>query len=295
MDSYTTELLILIYSGELEFKSFIEFLALKVGFKNVVRLVVNETTYLIIDNLCKRHGITCLKSDFGLKLSFSTNLLDSFYEITTSDCQDSDCFVIFCGSKNSVSEACVIERDGCNSDETARIYGYPKCCAQNYQRIQDGEHWIIPYLTNVSAPGPYSWMNNKLAYLFQPHLTIFPDYFPCSIDCLETHRLASKYSTSMENLGLGSLLKIVKNSLTLPILVHGGYIYQFSNLALQSEGYINCGNITTLSYANGDPAKLPLNIQKISSNPSGILTIVTNEGHMSLDLCPGSTDFLVFK
>ena len=294
MNNFVEDLLILLDKGLIEFKSFIEFLALQHGQKNVVRLVVDEPTYLVLEKLCKKHGIAFLKSDFNLKLAFTTSLLDTFYEITSADNPDSDRFVIFCGNKETAIEACSVERDGCDVEETARIYGYPKCCAQNYQRVQNGEHWVVPYLTNASSTGPYSWLNNKVAYLFQPHLTIIPDYFPCAIDCEKTHNLAQRYASLLRDAGLHSILNIIRDSLRLPLLFHDGYIYQFSDLKGQSGRYINRGNVTILPYGNRDVLGTQYNIQEISFQESGAIALKTDKHHLALELCSGSTELLFF-
>lgn len=294
MDNFTLRLLSLLDEEQIEFKTFIEFLALRRGLKSVVRLVVDETTFRLIHQMCDDAGIECLRSDFGLKETFSTDLLDRFYEIT--DClEDSEFTVLFCGGKDSVIEANTAERCGCDSERLARLYGYPNCCARNYHRIQKGEHWIDSYLSNAINSEPYSWLTNKIAYLFQPHLTIFADYFPCSINCQDTKILASKYRDLLVEMNLTCLLDIVKEALSRPIFVHNDIIYQFKSLLHMHDKYVNSDDVSTINYAIGDLTTTPLTIREIQLLDLNKLRVYTEDQVLNLDRIPGKTDLLLFS
>ena len=81
------------------------------------------------------------------------------------------------------------------------------------------------------------WRGNKAAYLFPPHPTLLPEYFPCSVDCAPTARLARAYEAVLDECGLWELVAIIRENLMRPLLLFGGIMYRFDGLESRGDWY----------------------------------------------------------
>ena len=223
----------LFTDNQIEFHTLLECIGYAAGIKRVVRLCEKQDMALIIKDVCERHGLPVLCSRYGLKEAFSTGLSDTFYKIT--DINDPQCTrsVLFIGDAEWTEKAERVEGSGCDAMETAEMYSYPGCCAHNYRLIQQGQYWLDCFLTNATTGFEFSWKCNKIAYLFAPYLTIFPDYFPCSPSCSGTEKLASDYEEVLRDYRMVELLDLIRLHLQGLTLVAGGevvYIKQFNQV-----------------------------------------------------------------
>ncbi len=174
--------LILFDERWIEFKNLIEFLMLKRGHKQVIRLVGQSALLNKLKALALRADLKILTSQFMLEDVRKSTTFDIFQKhVPWNDQLELD-YVIYIGNPKAVSQAKEVEEKNCNDQDTANIYGYPLCCAESYNRIQKGENWMKVYLEGANKLH-YSYHHNKMAVLFPPYLTLHQDYFPCSVQC----------------------------------------------------------------------------------------------------------------
>ncbi|MCX6622680.1 MAG: hypothetical protein NTY38_16750, partial [Acidobacteria bacterium] len=145
----------------------------------------------------------------------------------------------FIGSPDATANAHDMELDGADALACAEAYEYPACCASAYVSLQDGMPWVVPFLREIEPAASYTWRMNKLASLYSPHLTIIPDFFPCSIRCSPAATLASQYEQLLLDAGLKELRDVIAAELQRPLLVHGGWLYRFETLEPQNAGSHN--------------------------------------------------------
>jgi len=235
-----TEILSLLDGDWISWSNVLELLAYDHGLKQVVRLAVDKETSGIIADFCHRYRWPYRLSDFWLEPVFRTNLNDTFSRLVYGNAP-SDCIrVLFIGREVATRRAEKLEAipDRKEASELALLYGYPKCCTTAYAEVQSGLPWLDAYLSNSSIQGQvWNWRSNKIAYLFPPHHTLLPEYFPCSVACESTIRLAQSYEAVLRNYGLTELLDIVRDHLMRPMLFFSGSLYRFGGLELRDGWY----------------------------------------------------------
>lgn len=210
-----------------------ELLAYARGIKPVVRLVVDGANGEVLADFCCRQQWPWRWSGFWLDPVFHTTLNDTFtrlaYGNAPADCDR----VLYVGHDAATRRAEELEgrSDRLAIRELAMLYAYPECCAVAYSEVQGGVSWLEAYL-RASDPGDKvrNWRGNKAAYLFPPHATLLPQYFPCSVDCKPTDRLARTYETVLYDYGLDALLDNVRKCLMQPLLLFHGSLYRFDGL-----------------------------------------------------------------
>ncbi len=112
-----------------------------------------------------------------------------------------------------------------------------------FLRVQDGKPWLDVFLRGSNpADRVRDWRGNKAAYLFPPHPTLLPEYFPCSVDCAPTARLARAYEAVLQEYGLRDLLDIIREGLMRPLLLFGGSLYRFRVLKSRGGWYHPVGS-----------------------------------------------------
>ena len=139
------------------------------------------------------------------------------------------------------------------------------------------------------------WRGNKAAYLFPPHPTLLPEYFPCSVDCEPTARLARAYEAVLQEHGLQKLLDIIREGLMRPLLLFGDSLYRFDGLESRGDWYHVVGS--TEQHCIADPAvQQQPEIGRIESISvaHGDLTLRTTTGEWHEILVPGRTQLLRF-
>ncbi|MEI7613567.1 MAG: hypothetical protein WCK63_11685 [Betaproteobacteria bacterium] len=265
--------------------------------KPVVRLVVDKKASNVVIDFCQRHHWPWRLSDCWLETVFHTNLNDTFtrfaYSKAPADCNR----LLFIGREDSTRRAESLEAmpDPEAAIELALLYGYPKCCTAAYAEVQRGVPWLEVFLRGSDPQGKiWDWRGNKTAYLFPPHHTLLPEYFPCSVNCKSTIRLAQIYEALLHDNGLDELLNIVRVGLMQPLLLFGGSLYRFEELELQGDSFHVIGftehyNIGTSVMPNQETNK----IQSIRFN-CGELILQDSWGERHEPLMPGRTQLLRF-
>lgn len=292
---YVDSVLSLFETGVIEFRNILELLGLKAHMKPLVRLVVKEDEREALSGFCASHSLILVASDFKLKPVFTTPLGDTFLEKTSfTDPLATNDVLFIAQSKEVATQAIFLERNSCDAEETGRLYGYPPCCASNYPRIQDGEHWLVSYF-GATEDIVHSWLNNKIAYLFPPHLAIFPDYFPCSIDCEATRSLALRYAALLDLAGCSELLDLVREQLTKPVLICNHWIYLFSERS-GTYPHLNIGGNALCQDLSGEEDRRDAlqGISRVEICDDGSVHVTHSQGVTVLNRSRGDR-FLLFE
>jgi len=285
------DLLELLHTEWIKCAEFLELLGHLEGCKPVVRLVVDsERRHALLSFFAKAALHHCV-SEFHLRTEFSTGIGDTFQRIDASRNPDGD-RVIFVGASDVTAEAHAMELGGADAVACGRVYGYPACCAASYRAVQDGTPWVIPFLRDISRTSHHGWRSNKLASLFPPHLTIIPDFFPCSIHCPSTAALAEQYEQLLIDAGLAELRDLIAAELQRPLLVHDGWVYRFEALEQPSTRPFSHVGRTAFLPLESKPRQAPLSIQGLSfareevelfvTTPAGRRSAVAADGPLLL-------------
>ena len=162
--------------------------------------------------------------------------------------------------------------------------------------MQGGKPWLEVFLRGSDPTDQVrDWRGNKAAYLFPPHPTLLPEYFPCSVDCAPTARLARTYESVLQEHGLQKLLDIIREGLMRPLLLFGGYMYRFNGLESRGGWYHVVGSTEQYRIADRLEQRQP-EIGGIESIrvAHGELTLRATTGDWHEILVPGRTQLLRF-
>lgn len=206
---------------------YLELLALRHHMKRIVRFTAAYSQLNTLKILAEELALHAQIAPFHLEPVFANGLCDQFSRIAPGAPEPGQEGVIFFGSEPDIERAISLESNGCSALETARHYGYPECCAANYEkRIQGGEEiWIDSFLKDITQFEILPWQMNRAGRLFAPYLSILPDYFPCSCYCKPSLSLAAAYEVILRAEGLHGLLELVKTHLARPLLLFEGCLY----------------------------------------------------------------------
>ena len=219
--------------NSLEPRYLLEFLALKEDVKKVLRIhIENPKEYDLLKIYAKEMGFLVDHSTFKLKVSWQNELGDTFLENTHWNNPDAEQFVAYLSQDQKfLDQAISIEVDGDHLD-AGLLYGYPKCCCENYKTISEGKYWIDCLLENSSGL-VYDHRTNKLAYLTNGY-TLFPDYFNCSLHCKGTIELSDKYGALGDVYGLSELISHISSCMKGLFLVQSTNIIKFDTYKIDS-------------------------------------------------------------
>jgi len=268
------ELLDLFYADWIKCAELLELLAHLQGVKRVVRLVADPQRREALLSFLSRASLQYRVSDFGLQTEFSTSLGDTFQRITPLRDPRGDC-VLFVGSPDATAKAHAMELGGADALSCGEAYEYPACCAASYVSLQEGTPWVVRFLQEIEPAAFLAWQTNKLASLYPPHLTIIPDFFPCSIRCPSTSALASQYEQLLIDAGLNELRDLIAAELHRPLLVHGGWIYRFETLEWRCTS--THGHVGRVAFVplRASPPQPPLRIMGLSLG-HGVVELVVS-------------------
>ena len=277
----------------ISFTECLELLAVTVQQKPLIRMTGSANRLETLVALMRKLDLPHVIAPIHLVPRFDSNLDDHFASIAPGLPQDGQEGVLFAGLAEAVSAAMELELHGCPTMDAARLYGYPLCCAQNYdEHIQQGEYWINSFLSGLHGVVWAPWFMNRIGRLFSPCLSSLPDYFPCHLQCPASLELAKEYMTLLEKLDLALLVQLVKEHLTRPVLRHAGCLYLLQPSKEQELPAANTTMIAeivdVISYAG---AKIPEN-SLVLTYKNGALHIQT-PGHVYTP--ESDTTLLLFK
>lgn len=210
----------------LSFHNLLELLAVRLGFKRVMRLVLSDEVYRPVSEFCENNNLAQRHSLKKQAPQFITPTGDIFTtSVDWNDPAGRDFVVIIARSESEVTPALVCENRGVSFREFGDLYEYPCCCVEVYGDLKGGEDWIEAYLRRSTAAAAGYYQGNRLAALFDGS-TLIPDYFPCRTDCEATKALGTQYAAILRDVGWNDSLMAVERSLLSPILIRSGALIQ---------------------------------------------------------------------
>jgi hypothetical protein len=197
--------------SSIEKRHFLEVLGVIDGIKNVMRIHINYfKEYEILLLFAKKHNLFLSHTPFKLKIDWTNEIGDTFLKSVPWEDDSSEMFVAYISKNPDTNKiAQTIEIDSTNLD-AGLLYQYPSCCCINYDLISEGELWLNLLLKNSNGIKFSPWAN-KLSYLVY-EFCLFPDYFPCSLNCQGTIKLSPKSMIPYSNTKLESgIMTILAN------------------------------------------------------------------------------------
>ena len=246
----------------ISFTECLEILAVACGRKKIVRLTGNRQRLKALKAFMQRISIHCHIAPFHLELMFSRPLGDCFVRAAHGLPHGEEEGVLYAGAPTLLEAAVEMELQDCTAKEAAELYGFPQCCARNYEHtIQQGEYWVDSFLADVRGLVHAPWLMNRFGRLFSPHLSMLPDYFPCHATCAPSLALAKEYLDMLEQEGLGTLAELAKNHLARTVLYHTGCLYMVSP-PKDEEAETSVAVLAVLPYAGQALDTTALNIRR---------------------------------
>ena len=276
----------------------LELLAYASGLKPVVRLMADAANREILADFCQRQHWPWRWSGFWLEPVFHTPLNDTFTRLAYGHAPPNCNRVLFVGHEVATRRAEELEgmADPMAARELAALYGYPECCVAAYAEVQNGKPWLEVFLRDSDPTDRVrDWRGNKAAYLFPPHPTLLPEYFPCSVDCAPTARLARTFEAVLQEYGLQKLLDIIREGLMRPLLLFGGSLYRFDGLESRGDWYHVIGSTEQYRIADRVVQRQP-EIGRIEALHigAGKLTVRDGADEWHESLAPARTQLLRF-
>jgi hypothetical protein len=237
----------------LSFTSCLELLAVLNDLKRVARLTGPVEDLITLQQSLKNTNLTLCIAPFHLEASFSNLLEDTFVRVVPGLAKGGMEGILFAGKARACVDAAIaLESEGSPAGQAADLYGYPPCCARNYENaIQHGRHWVASFLRGMRGILRAPWPMNRFGRIFAPYVSLLPDYFPCHIACQSSLDLAWKYKEMLQRGGLAPLLDMAKTWLSRPVLHHDGCLYLVEALPGNTIGdkAFNVRIISTIAYA----------------------------------------------
>jgi hypothetical protein len=210
----------------LSLTSCVEVMAVLHGIKRVARFTGRVKELAALMELLRLTGLRGKIAPVRMERIFGTGLSDTFCRVVPDTAGDDDESVLLVGEERAVDSAVDHEMNGDSAVEAAELYGYPACCARNYeQKIQHGHHWVSSFLSGLQGLARAPWHMNRFGRLFAPYVSLLPDFFPCHISCTASMALAREYADMLKQRGLSLLLESLKTCLLRPVLRHEGCLY----------------------------------------------------------------------
>lgn len=178
--------------SSIEDRHLLELIAVFDGLKDVMRIHINyHSEYEALKSFGNKYNLIVGHTPFKLKIDWTNDIGDTFLKSVSWEDNTTEMFVAYISSNAKIiDKALTIEVDSTNL-EAGLLYQYPDCCCVNYDKISNGELWSTLLLENSRGTFFSPWAN-KLSYLVYD-FCLFPDYFPCSLNCNGTIQLSKDY------------------------------------------------------------------------------------------------------
>jgi hypothetical protein len=221
---------------DFNFRNLLEALALLSGHKAVMRLSVHSESEPILRVTLESLGLVCIRSDYRQKTSFSSNLGDSYTEAVPFEIGGDLPYTMMISQKGHFAEKAIeMEDRAFDFKGLGRLLGYPECCIHSYEHIEEGNDWLKVYLSNTPLQFHYDHRNNKLSYLFSG-MTLFFDYFPCSLTCRSTMEISDTMVKILESFGISEIAASIRSEMLTPVLILEGLLIFLSGSSLSEDG-----------------------------------------------------------
>ena len=178
--------------------------------------------YDYLSSFTKKYNLYLNHTPFKLKVDWKNEIGDTFLKSVPWDDDTTEMFVAYLSKAKKTNKiAETIEVEATNM-ESGLLYQYPSCCCKNYDKISEGELWLNLLLENSKGLKFTPWAN-KLSYLvFESCL--FPDYFPCNLNCEGTIQLSKDYFKLAEKYKFNHFAKKQFEDMSGLYLVNNNYI-----------------------------------------------------------------------
>ena len=259
LDYQLSSVLSLVDKELIEFKNFIEFLALFTGKKEIVRLVIEHSQYPEI----KKFAQTWLSDYVFAEAPF---LIETVSWVTPHDRltkrklktkSSVGDHVVFIGKEEAVQLALESEDSTCEDNETADIYGYPSCCGEKYSFHMESKWWPDSFVEKCGVYEKLNFLNNRFSMHQLPMLSYQFDYFPCSPKCIQTEIISRNNRVELQASPLAELVPMIDKHMKAVVVFFK-----------QAFWYIRSSELNNASYS-GIP--LESNISLEESNKSFLL------------------------
>jgi hypothetical protein len=200
-----------------------EVAALLAGLKKVVRVQMeNDAEYAALSHFASLTGLYIAHSPTRMKVAWTNSLGDTFLTSVPWDDPEGTSYAAYLAQRSQdAAQAAEVESKG-TAEEIGHLLGYSRCCCVAYERLENGEFWA-PVLSEHSPAAHYAPWANRYAYLLYG-ASLFPDYFPCSLGCEGTQRLAQRVYDLAQATSLNDLADQYLALMRRPIILGHGFI-----------------------------------------------------------------------
>jgi hypothetical protein len=202
-----------------------ETIALMAGYKPVMRLVLEDSSAMRVREELRDSNLAVVVSSWKLRPKYTTSLKDVFTEIVQSGELGGNERVVAVSRTEALAEQFLEAEIKGDDVAICDMLGYPRCCSLSYQNISSKRDWLTELLSNTTHCSSYPHETNRIAYLFNDRWIGF-DYFPCSLQCVETKRIFTMVNALLHECGLGAMAEKIKAEMKMPILIRSGVIVQ---------------------------------------------------------------------
>jgi len=217
----------------------LEAVALLAGEKPVLRLVLGGSDISNARAVFEGLGLAVELSPWVLRTAYSTSLGDTYTLREHADADDSrDRVVMVAKGAALARRALSAETDDDPNNELGLLFGYPRCCVAAYERISSAHDWLANSLAATALDATCLADANRIATLFSEDWIGF-DYFPCSLACRETERIARTVARLGRMAGFDDLIDRAEAAMGAPILLRRGVVLQLRE-ASYVGGTVRC-------------------------------------------------------
>ncbi len=217
--------------------NFLELLAVFLGEKRVMRLILTNEMYHCVQRFCMQNNLTQAHSVRKQAPSVRSATGDTFTVSVDWDDPRGEYFAVVIGrSRYHVQRALELENRDASFRSFGKLYQIPRCCVEAYEDLERGGEWISMYLSRSPLKEHGSIYSNRLGVLFDGN-TLLPDFLPCGIDCKLTDELGRRYESLLTRIGADEYLEQARASLSSPIVVRSGSLLQLHGSTQDGELY----------------------------------------------------------
>ncbi len=202
----------------------IELLRVYMGTKKVVRLVINETEWELVEPIVTQLSLEAILSKKKLS-QVNADKFGNKFMVSVNDNSSTGYRALFLGKGKEVFQCARAEDEGESSTLIGMLLEIPSCCTNFYAKnIQKGNDWLPLWL---KSSGSNRLFFNPLGNRIIANITgcnLAGDYLPCSINCEQTHKNAFRGIEALEQVGFENIINQIVPKLEWPICFLEGNI-----------------------------------------------------------------------
>jgi hypothetical protein len=199
----------------------IELVGVMQNIKPVARFIVDPAKNKKLTQLGHSLGLLTSNSEFYVHEKRMSNSGDIFVQHLKWPNQRSVKLIIYLATPqyhSKIKHLKDTENSHPSSQQVGLLLGYPQCCVREYSTIEHGMNWIIKLASTYVKHRPaYPACNRFLTVWTRTGMV--PDYFPCSLYCEETNKMARLYMAALSDSGFDQLAQEILYMSCLPISV----------------------------------------------------------------------------